>query len=140
MGELKPLFEQVLDQLQQQRVSERPGPPRLRDSLETHLSSETGSDERGSTGGASPAAHGVPDGDLQSAQRQDGVKRSLERTGQGSCVGEHGGDELLGLLTEVVLHLVELSNDGVVQLLRVLSFRVFKLIQNHSQHIWIRTI
>lgn len=47
-----------------------------------YLCSETGPYEGGSAGGASPAAHGVPDCFIQLVQRQDAVKRSLECTWQ----------------------------------------------------------
>lgn len=47
-----------------------------------YLRPKTGSYEGGSAGGASPAAHGVPDGLIQLFQPQDSMKRSLERTRQ----------------------------------------------------------
>lgn len=47
-----------------------------------YLCPKTGSDEGGSAGGASPAAHGVPDCFIQLVQLQDALQRSLERTGQ----------------------------------------------------------
>lgn len=47
-----------------------------------YLCPKTGSNEGGSTGGASPAAHGVSDCFVQLVECQDSMKRSLERTGQ----------------------------------------------------------
>lgn len=47
-----------------------------------YLRPKAGSYKGGSAGGASPAAHGVPDCLVHLVQRQDSMKRSLERTGQ----------------------------------------------------------
>lgn len=47
-----------------------------------YLCPKTGSYEGGSAGGASPAAHGVPDSFIQLVQRQDSMKCSLECTRQ----------------------------------------------------------